>query len=67
MKNSLFLFLLVIAACLLFEYFDSPLAPRKPVTLTMWHVYGSQTGSPMNDLVERFNRTVGKNRASPST
>lgn len=60
MKNSLFLFLLVIAACLLFEYFDSPLAPRKPVTLTMWHVYGSQTGSPMNDLVERFNRTVGK-------
>lgn len=60
MKNSLFLFLFLIVACLVFEYFDSPLAPRKPVTLTMWHVYGSQTSSPMNDLVEQFNRTVGK-------
>ena len=28
----------------------------------MWHVYGAQTESPMNDLVERFNRTEGKER-----
>lgn len=60
MKSNLFLLLLLIAACLVFEYFNSPFAPRKPVTLTMWHVYGSQTSSPMNDLVEQFNRTVGK-------
>lgn len=29
------------------------------VTLTMWHVYGSQTESPLNDAVEEFNETVG--------
>lgn len=33
---------------------------ENPVTLTMWHVYGEQADSPMNKLVEEFNRTVGK-------
>lgn len=28
----------------------------------MWHVYRAQTESPMNDLVERFNSTVGRER-----
>lgn len=32
---------------------------EEPVTLTMWHVYGSQTESPLNDAVEEFNETVG--------
>ena len=41
---------------------DSPLDPAHPVTLTLWHVYGAQTYSPMNELVDRFNRTVGKER-----
>lgn len=36
------------------------LDPENPVTLTMWHVYGEQADSPMNRLVEEFNRTVGK-------
>jgi len=31
-----------------------------PVTLTMWHVYGSQTQSPLNLLIDDFNHTVGK-------
>ncbi len=31
-----------------------------PVTLTMWHVYGSQTKSPLNDAIEVFNDTVGR-------
>ena len=39
---------------------DAPLDPRRPVTLTLWHVYGAQARSPMNALVDRFNRTVGK-------
>ena len=30
-----------------------------PVTLTFWHVYGEQSGSPMDELVDEFNRTVG--------
>ena len=31
-----------------------------PVTLTMWHVYGSQTRSPLNDTIDEFNDTVGR-------
>ena len=38
---------------------DSLLNPTRPVTLTMWHVYGEQADSPMNRFVEKFNRTVG--------
>lgn len=34
--------------------------PAHPVTLTMWHVYGSQTESPLNRLIDEFNRTTGK-------
>ncbi|MGN1351113.1 MAG: ABC transporter substrate-binding protein [Anaerovoracaceae bacterium] len=33
---------------------------RETVTLTMWHVYGGQTDSPLNTLIEEFNSTVGK-------
>lgn len=38
----------------------SLLSPKEPVELTMWHVYGEQAGSPMDTLVEEFNRTEGK-------
>lgn len=31
-----------------------------PVTLTIWHVYGEQTDSPLNVLIEEFNETEGK-------
>ncbi len=34
--------------------------PDHPVTLTMWHVYGSQTRSPLNDAIDEFNDTVGR-------
>ena len=47
--------ILLLCACT-----DSPLDPDKPVTLTMWHVYGAQARSPMNMLIDRFNQTVGK-------
>lgn len=36
------------------------LDPQNPVTLTMWHVYGSQTKSPLNDAIQSFNETEGK-------
>ncbi len=36
------------------------LDPDNPVTLTIWHVYGSQTNSPLNDLIDEFNSTTGK-------
>lgn len=38
------------------------LDPDAPVTLTMWHVYGEQADSPMNRLIEEFNRTVGREK-----
>lgn len=47
------LLLLSIIAC------DSA-KEKQPITLTIWHVYGGQTDSPLNDLIEEFNRTVGK-------
>ena len=31
-----------------------------PVVLTMWHVYGSQTESPLNAAIDEFNNTAGK-------
>ena len=41
---------------------ETLLDPQKPVTLTMWHVYGEQADSPMNRYVEDFNHTVGKEK-----
>lgn len=35
-------------------------SPENPVTLTIWHVYGSQTTSPLNTVIDEFNRTVGR-------
>lgn len=32
----------------------------EPITLSIWHVYGSQTESPLNDVIDEFNRTVGQ-------
>lgn len=33
--------------------------PKNPVTLTMWHVYGSQTKSPLNTVIDEFNSSLG--------
>ena len=38
---------------------DKP-SSKDPVTLSMWHVYGSQTKSPLNTAIDEFNNTVGK-------
>ena len=34
-------------------------SPSDPVTLNMWHVYGSQTKSPLNTVIDEFNRSIG--------
>lgn len=34
----------------------------KATKLSIWHVYGSQTKSPMNDIIDEFNQTVGKDK-----
>ena len=33
---------------------------EQPVTINIWHVYGAQTDSPLNDFIQIFNETVGK-------
>lgn len=33
---------------------------KEPVTVTIWHVYGGQTDSPLNDRIDVYNQTVGK-------
>lgn len=63
MKNRILTFFLA-AACLLSlltgcAATDRP-SSENPVTLTMWHVYGSQTKSPLNTAIDEFNDTVGK-------
>ncbi len=38
----------------------SPLDPKNPVTLTMWHNYGGDMQDTMDYLIDQFNSTVGK-------
>ena len=59
--RKLFLLLLIfsISICCLSGCKKSKLDKNKPVTLTMWHVYGEQAYSPMNRLIDEFNETVG--------
>lgn len=59
-KTALLLFAALLAIlCLVSCNKQTELSPNSPVTLTMWHVYGEQADSPMNRLVEEFNRTEG--------
>ena len=37
----------------------NPLDPRNPVTLALWHPYGQQMGTAIEELIEEFNHTVG--------
>ena len=39
---------------------DEGILKSNPVTLTIWHVYGEQTASPLNDLINEFNDTIGQ-------
>ena len=55
-----FLTILLCLALLLSAAGCDSAREEQPITLTIWHVYGGQTDSPLNDLIEEFNRTVGK-------
>ena len=61
MKKLLSFFLIGLMLCFALTGCSdkTKLDPDNPVTLTMWHVYGEQADSPMNRLIEEFNRTVG--------
>ncbi len=63
MKKLFALILSVTIMCgILSGCSDSVFDPDKPVTLTIWHVYGSNTQSPLNDAIHEFNSTVGKEK-----
>ena len=40
----------------------SSLSKKDPVSINFWHVYGEQSGSPMDLLVQEFNATVGQEK-----
>ncbi len=62
MKKSLAMILSVLTVCLSLSSCGSksPLDPKKPVTLTMWHNYGGDMQETMDYLIDEFNSTVGK-------
>ena len=41
---------------------NSPLDPKDPVTLTMWHNYGGDMQQTMDLLIDEFNATVGREK-----
>ena len=47
--------------CLLLASFTGCGANKstETTTITIWHVYGEQSDSPLNDMIEEFNNTVG--------
>ena len=57
MKKRIVLCLLVLA--LLSVTGCTQKKDAEPLTVTLWHVYGGEVDSPLNDLIERFNSTVG--------
>lgn len=59
---SILMLLSVVLACMSSCGKKTELSQSNPVTLTMWHVYGEQSDSPMNRLVEEFNRTQGREK-----
>ena len=58
-KIFLILLIFIISVCCLSSCKKSELDKDNPVTLTLWHVYGEQSDSPMNRLIDEFNSTVG--------
>ena len=57
-RNYIFLLLAVLLFCT--GCSGTVKKEEVPTTITVWHVYGGQVDSLLNDLIEQFNRTVGK-------
>ena len=60
MKYKAFIFLLMAMLLLCTSCSNTAKKEEVPTTITVWHVYGGQTDSPLNDLIDEFNQTVGK-------
>ena len=53
---------LLLVSLLLLSGCSASLQKSQPTTISIWHVYGAQTNSPLNELIDRFNETVGKEK-----
>ncbi len=63
MKKTIALILVLMMLCgSLAGCSKSPLDPKEPVTLTMWHNYGGDMQETMDSLIDEFNSTVGKEK-----
>ena len=60
MKHRKLMLLLVAVVLLCTGCSNTVNKEETPITITVWHVYGGQTDSPLNDLIDAFNQTVGK-------
>ena len=62
MKNRIYIYLLITVLMLCTGCSNTMQKEEIPTTITVWHVYGGQTDSPLNDLINQFNQTVGKEK-----
>lgn len=65
MKKAFAFLLLTITTALFLSacsHDGAQLSADSPVTLNLWHVYGSQTESPLNSLIDGFNRSTGREK-----
>ncbi|HHU51456.1 MAG TPA: extracellular solute-binding protein [Firmicutes bacterium] len=63
MKKRITPLLICIFIAFFFIGCDSvKLDPKKPVTITMWHNYGGQMQSAMDELIDEFNSTIGRKK-----
>ena len=60
MKSKILIFLLVAVQLFCAGCAGTMKREEIPTTVTVWHVYGGQVDSPLNDLIDEFNQTVGK-------
>ena len=61
-KRTVRVLAVLTGACLVMLLGGCGKKEKEPVTVTLWHVYGGQTESPLNDLIDEFNETVGKDK-----
>ena len=62
MKNRNYIFLIITILLFFTGCSNTVEKEETPITITVWHVYGGQTNSPLNDLIDQFNQTVGKEK-----
>lgn len=60
MRHRMCIFLLIAMLLLCTGCSGAMNNEETPITITVWHVYGGQADSPLNDLIDQFNQTVGK-------